>query len=54
MPFELTNAPPYFQKVMNDVFGDMNFVMVYMDDITIISKNPKLHQQHLDAVFKRL
>ena len=54
MPFGPTNAPPYFQKVMNDVFDDMPYVMVYMDDITIASKDAKEHQQHLKSVFERL
>ena len=54
MPFGPTNAPPYFQKVMNDVFDDMPYVMVYMDDITIASKTAKEHQQHLKSVFDRL
>ena len=54
MPFGPTNAPPYFQKVMNDVFDDMPYVMVYMDDITIASKTAKEHQAHLKSVFERL
>ena len=39
---------------MNDVFDDMEYVMVYMDDITIASTNAKEHQQHLKSVFERL
>ena len=54
MPFGPTNAPAYFQKVMHDVFGDLDFVSVYMDDITVYSESPKQHQLHLQTVFKRL
>ena len=54
MPFGPTNAPPYFQKVMNDVFDDMEYVIVYMDDITIVSDNAAQHKQHLNSVFQRL
>jgi hypothetical protein len=54
MPFGLSNAPPYFQKVMNDLFADLPFVVVYLDDITILSNNAIDHQQHLKIVFKRL
>ena len=54
MPFGPTNAPPHFQKVMDGIFSDLDYVMVYMDDITIVSSNPKQHQQHLQEVFNRL
>ena len=54
MPFGPTNAPPHFQKIMDKIFNDLPFVMVYMDDITVISKTPKEHMAHLEAVFKRL
>ena len=54
MPFGPTNAPPYFQKIMNEIFEDLDFVQVYLDDITVISKDAESHQQHLAEVFKRL
>ena len=54
MPFGPTNAPAYFQKVMDDIFSDLDYVTVYMDDITIISKSPEEHQNHLKIVFQRL
>ena len=54
MPLSPTNAPPHFQKVMDDLFSDLDYVMVYMDDITIISESPQQHQQHLQEIFKRL
>ena len=39
MPFGPTNAPPHFQKVMDGIFADLDYVMVYMDDITIVSSD---------------
>ena len=54
MPFGPKNAPAYFQKVMNDVFSDLDFVLVYMDDITVISANEEEHKQHLSIVFERI
>ena len=41
MPFGPTNAPPRFQKVMDQIFDDLDYVMVYMDDITVLSSTPQ-------------
>ena len=54
MPFGPTNAPPHFQKVMDGMFADLDHVMVYMDEITVLSSNPEQHQQHLQEAFNRL
>ena len=57
MPFGLTNAPSAFQRVMNDVFHDMikeGFVLIYLDDILVVSSSEEEHQRHLRAVLSRL
>ena len=54
MPFGPTNAPSYFQYVMNMVFQDLDFVIVYIDDITIISDTWEEHQKHLKLVMDRI
>jgi len=49
MPMGLTNAPATFQTFMNDIFADCadDFVIVYLDDILIFSKDPREHQKHV-------
>ncbi len=49
MPFGLTNAPAVFQHLMNDIFREYmdEFVVVYLDDILIFSKDHENHDKHV-------
>jgi hypothetical protein len=52
LSFGLTNAPAAFQSVMNKLFSKhlYKFVMVYLDDILVFSKNAAEHTKHLRMV----
>ncbi|WVZ79126.1 hypothetical protein U9M48_026740 [Paspalum notatum var. saurae] len=56
MSFGLTNAPAFFMYMMNSVFMNEldKFVVVFIDDILIYSKNEKEHEEHLRVVLTRL
>jgi putative transposase len=54
MAMGLTNAAPTFQRLMDSIFRDLEFVSCYLDDIMIASKSEEEHLQHIDIVLQRL
>ena len=56
MPFGLTNAPTAFMDLMNRVFRPHvdQFVVVFIDDILVYSKDRENHDTHLRVVLETL
>ncbi|KAG8474947.1 hypothetical protein CXB51_031657 [Gossypium anomalum] len=56
MPFGLTNAPDVFMDLMNRIFRPYldKFVVVFIDDILIYSKDDTEHAEHLRIVLQTL
>ena len=53
-PFGLTQAPAYFQRLVNKVLIGLPFVFGYLDDVLIFSPNIEMHLKHIRQVFERL
>jgi hypothetical protein len=56
MSFGLTNAPAYFMYMMNKVFMEYleKFIVVFIADILVYSKNEEEHEGHLRLVLQKL
>jgi hypothetical protein len=56
MSFGLTNALAYFMYLMNKVFMEYldKFMVVFIDDILVYSRNEEEHEEHLRLVLQKL
>ena len=56
MPYGLTNAPAAFMDLMNRLFHPCldQFVVIFIDDILVYSKDAQEHEQHLMIVLQIL
>ncbi|CAF3457424.1 unnamed protein product [Rotaria socialis] len=53
MPFDISNAPAIFQKIINQVIVGISNSIAYLGDILITGKNEEEHLQTLEMVLKR-
>jgi hypothetical protein len=56
MSFGLTNAPAHFMYLMNSIFMPEldKFLVVFIDDILVYSKNEEEHERHLRIILQWL
>ena len=56
MPFGLCNAPPTFQRLMQNCLGELNltYCLIYLDDVIVFSETPEEHLLRMPVVFDRL
>lgn len=52
MPFGLKNALSEFQKRMEDIFEGVEYVIVYIDDLLMFSKDVNTHKIHLENFYE--
>lgn len=55
MLFGLKNAPPTFQRLMNNVLSGLPgiYCFVYLEDIVIYANSIRDHEMKLEFVFKK-
>ena len=53
-PFGLSQAPAYFQRLINKVIKGLPFAFAYLDDVLIHSPDIETHLQHIRILFQRL
>ena len=53
MPFRLCNAPPTFQRLMQNCLGKLNltYCLIYLDDVIVFYEMPEEHLQGMRVVF---
>jgi len=56
LPMGIATSPDIFQHAMNTIFGDLDYVIAYLDDILILSSEDDTFEDHLkkmDTVLSR-
>ena len=53
LPTGISSAPDIYQRVMDQVFGDLEGIEIAMDDLLIHGSTLEEHNQRLEAVLAR-
>ena len=53
MPFGLCNAPPTFQRLMQNCLGELNltYCLIYLDDVIVFSHTEEEHLERMRVIF---
>ena len=56
LPFGLCNAPGTFQQLMTSIINEylFSFVLIFLDDVLVFSRNVEEHEKHMRIVFHAL
>ena len=54
MPQGLSTSPEAFQELMQQLFGHLDFVLIYIDDLLIFSDSEDEHMRHIEIVLNVL
>ena len=54
MPFGLKNGGQTFQRVMDEILSDLDYLFIYMDDVLVASRFMEEHTEHFRKLFRRL
>ena len=56
MPFGLCNAPPTFQRLMQNCLGKLNltYCLIYLDDVIVFSHTEEEHLERMRVIFDHL
>ena len=54
MPMGLKNATCVFARIMYSIIGDLDFVIIYIDDICIVSSTIEEHIENVKIVMEKL
>ncbi|KAG0441665.1 Retrovirus-related Pol polyprotein from transposon 17.6 [Dictyocoela muelleri] len=54
VPFGIKTAPRFFQSIMSDIFRDLPYVKIFIDDLLISSNTIEEHYVYLKEVLNRL
>lgn len=56
LPMDLTNSPATYQRVMQDILGDLNMkiCVIYLDDLIVFNESYEQHIERLNIVLTRL
>ena len=54
LPMEISTAPDEHQDCMDNIFGNLAFVAVYLNNIHVFSDSEETLLEHLHILFKRL